>query len=107
MAVLVAAGRLLNVLDDYVMGVMARETAQVQAARRSGLTDEEYREAVTPYLREVLDSGRYPQVKRFVEADDELADDAAFELGPEALLARFAPLIEAAGGPPAPGTPPG
>jgi AcrR family transcriptional regulator len=101
------AAALLNVLDDYVLGVMARETAQRQAVRRSGLTDEEWQQAMVPYLRQMLETGRYPQIQRFVEADEEMADDAEFDLGLEALLTGFAPVIEGVGGRPVPGTAPG
>ncbi|MER6950129.1 TetR/AcrR family transcriptional regulator [Nonomuraea sp. NPDC000554] len=68
-----------NVVDAvlaYVFGTVAQELAELQAQRRSGLTEEQWRAGVGPYIREVIDSGAYPQfARRVIEAEDSTPDE--------------------------------
>ncbi|MEU9116979.1 TetR/AcrR family transcriptional regulator C-terminal domain-containing protein [Streptomyces sp. NPDC048483] len=70
----------------YVFGAVTQELAELQAQRRSGLTEDEWRAGVGPYLREVIESGRYPQfARRVVEAED-AAPEEQFEFGLACVL---------------------
>jgi AcrR family transcriptional regulator len=63
----------------FVIGYVLRELAQHQVPGRTGMTIEEWRAAVAPYVRQQLASGRYPNLERAISSGDELDSDAAFE----------------------------
>ncbi|MEU8637354.1 TetR/AcrR family transcriptional regulator [Amycolatopsis sp. NPDC048633] len=65
----------------YVFGTVTQELAELQAQRRSGLTKEQWQASVGPYIREVIESGEYPQFsRRVIEGVDRSAEEV-FEFG--------------------------
>lgn len=70
-----AAGA-VDVVLAYVFGTVTQELAELQAQRRSGLTKEQWQASVGPYIREVIESGEYPQFsRRVIEAVDRTAEE--------------------------------
>jgi AcrR family transcriptional regulator len=63
----------------FVIGFVLRELAQEQVQRRTGVTIEEWRTAVAPYIQRQLATGRYPNLQRAVSSGVDLDNDAAFE----------------------------
>jgi hypothetical protein len=79
----------------YVRGAVSDELAELDAQRRTGLTQEEWRQTVAPYVRNVIDSGRFPSFAAAVRAP-EPTDDEQFEFGLARLLDGFERLTQAA-----------
>ncbi|MGW4248919.1 TetR/AcrR family transcriptional regulator [Nocardia sp. NPDC004722] len=65
-----AAAAAVGVIRDYVRGAVMRELAENETRRRTGQTEDEWRAAVAPYLRRMIESGAFPQVSRMVGAAD-------------------------------------
>jgi AcrR family transcriptional regulator len=63
----------------FVVGFVLRELAQEQTVRRTGVTVEEWRASVAPYIQQQLATGRYPNLQRAVGGGGDLDNDAAFE----------------------------
>jgi AcrR family transcriptional regulator len=63
----------------FVIGFVLRELAQEQVQRRTGVTVEEWRASVAPYIQQQLATGRYPNLQRAVASGGDLDNDAAFE----------------------------
>ncbi|MEV5568526.1 TetR/AcrR family transcriptional regulator C-terminal domain-containing protein [Spirillospora sp. NPDC052269] len=95
-AILAAAGTLtpdatlaalaVDTVTAYVLGAVGAENAELQASRRTGMTKDEWRASVGPYIREVVDGGEYPHfARRVVEAGD-LPAERSFELGLACVL---------------------
>lgn len=89
------AANVIALLTRYVFGAVAAEVAEREVSRRTGLTEEQWRASVAPYIRDVVASGRYPQFARRVVEADELTPDDQFEFGLSCVLdgiaARLAP----------------
>ncbi|QPP05147.1 hypothetical protein G4Z16_00670 [Streptomyces bathyalis] len=49
--------------------------------RRSGLTEEQWRTTVGPYLHDILRTGAYPQLSRVIHEATDLDNDVRFERG--------------------------
>jgi hypothetical protein len=63
-----------------VNGYVTAELAEREASRRSSLTQEQWRGRVYPYVRRIVESGRYPMFTRLVmEAEDFPDPDVVFE----------------------------
>jgi AcrR family transcriptional regulator len=71
----------------YVLGAAARELAEMQAQQRSGLTEDQWRASVAPYLQDALNSGNYPHLQRMVHEATDLDADERFERGLACILA--------------------
>jgi hypothetical protein len=55
---------------------------------------------MAPYMRQIVDSGRYPQLNRYiVEGDDDVEPELAFEQGLDRLLVGLAATLPAPSGP--------
>jgi AcrR family transcriptional regulator len=63
----------------FVIGFVLRELAQEQVQRRTGVTIEEWRASVAPYIQQQLATGRYPNLQRAISSGVDLDNDAAFE----------------------------
>jgi AcrR family transcriptional regulator len=74
----------------YVLGTVARELAETRTQRHSGLTEEQWRASVAPYLQQALHSGNYPHLKRMVHEATDLDADERFERGLACVLAGLA-----------------
>lgn len=71
----------------YVRGVVLTETAAAEEIRRTGLSEEEYRRTVAPYLMDVLAAGEHPLLARFVAEASAFPDpDRVFRRGLERVL---------------------
>ena len=80
------AGMVVNAVNTYVLGSVAAELAELEAQRSTGMTEDQWRESVGAYVRQVVDSGRYPHFnRRILEAEDPDAQ-ACFEFGLKCLL---------------------
>jgi AcrR family transcriptional regulator len=85
----IASGAVETVLA-YVLGAAARELAETRTRQRSGLTEEQWRASVAPYLQQALNSDSYPYLRRMVrEAMDPDANER-FERGLACILAGLA-----------------
>jgi len=77
---------IVDAVGAYVFGATTRQLAEQRAHRRSGLSEEQWRNTVGPYLRTVLAAGEHPHLsRRIAEAADASPDDH-FTFGLNALL---------------------
>ena len=83
------AASAVGLIRDYVRGAVMRELAEKQTQRRTGQTEEQWRAAVAPYLRKVVESGAYPQVSRMTDALDPSPAEQ-FSYGLRRILAGIA-----------------
>ncbi|MEV6875029.1 TetR/AcrR family transcriptional regulator C-terminal domain-containing protein [Amycolatopsis sp. NPDC051128] len=77
----------------YVFGRVTQELAELQAQRRSGLTKEQWQASVGPYIRDVIESGKYPQFARRVIEGEERSAEEAFEFGLNCVLDGIAARV--------------
>jgi AcrR family transcriptional regulator len=64
----------------FAVGFVQAELAEQEAQRRTGLTEEQWRARMAPYIRRLIATGRYPYLERIViEAEDFPDIDATFE----------------------------
>jgi AcrR family transcriptional regulator len=71
---------LTSTVTAFVIGFAQAELAQVRAQQRTGLTEEQYRDRMAPYLGKQLETGRFPYTRRLiVEAEDFPDVDTVFE----------------------------
>jgi AcrR family transcriptional regulator len=86
-------------VDDYVFGFVLRELQEEESARRTGISEGEWWESMMPYLRAMLDTGRYPTIARLIDKQDEdyreLPADERFALGLDCLLDGIAARLAA------------
>lgn len=83
----------VDTVTAYVLGAVGGEIAELQASRRTGMTEDEWRASVGPYIREVVEGGEYPHfARRVVEADD-LPPEHGFEVGLACVLDGLAARI--------------
>jgi AcrR family transcriptional regulator len=69
-----------STVSAFVAGFVQAELAEAEALRRTGLTEEQWRARMGPYIRELLATGRYPFMERImIEAEDYPDADAMFE----------------------------
>ncbi|MBT2226663.1 TetR/AcrR family transcriptional regulator [Nonomuraea sp. NEAU-A123] len=80
------ASAVMALISDYVLGAVARELAEQEASRRTGMTEQEWRASIAPYIREVVASGDYPEFARSVVEADDLDFTDQFEFGLRCLL---------------------
>jgi hypothetical protein len=58
-------------VNAFVIGFVQAELAETEARRRTGLTEEQWRARMAPYIRQLIATGRYPYLERIVmEAED-------------------------------------
>jgi AcrR family transcriptional regulator len=87
-------------LTAFVRGFVQGELAELEARRRTGMTEDQWRQSMAPYMRQIVESGRYPQLNRYViEGDDDVEPELAFEQGLDRLLVGLAATLPAASGP--------
>jgi hypothetical protein len=72
----------------FVRGAAADELAELDATRRTGMTQEEWRQSIAPYVRGVIASGRFPAITSVVVSADP-TDDEQFEFDLARLLDGF------------------
>jgi AcrR family transcriptional regulator len=85
------AGSILSAILGFVHGAVADELGELEAQRRTGVTEEAWRAQLAPYIRSVVEGGSYPSFAKVVIKADDLSYEQQFEFG----LARLLDGIEA------------
>ena len=85
------AGAILGALLGFVRGAVEDELGELEAQRRTGISEEAWRAELAPYIRSVIEGDRYPHVAEVVISGEDLDYDQQFEFG----LARLIDGIEA------------
>jgi AcrR family transcriptional regulator len=84
-------------VDAFVVGFVQAELAEAEARRRTGLTEEQWRARMAPYIRQLIATGRYPYLERIVMEAEDLPDiDATFERRLALVLDGLAAGVERA-----------
>jgi hypothetical protein len=91
------AGLVVNAINTYVLGSVAGELAELEAQRCTGLTEDEWRASVGAYVRQVVESGRYPHFNRRIVEAEEPDAEARFEFGLRCLLDGIASALHPPG----------
>jgi AcrR family transcriptional regulator len=87
-------GWLTNTVESFVRGIVAEELAEQAEQRRSGLSTEEWKRSMGPYIRRIIAEGTYPRVAAFFTQDAVArARERDFELGLACLLDGLERLI--------------
>ncbi len=86
--------RIVGTLNAYVAGVVAYESGEIENDRRLKLTPARKRRTAAPYLQQILATGAYPELEKFVESNAGEADKEGFEFGLDCVLAGLAAVIE-------------
>ncbi|WP_042431800.1 TetR/AcrR family transcriptional regulator [Streptacidiphilus anmyonensis] len=90
-----AMARLGWTVMAYVRGFVMSEIAEAETIRRTGVTEDQYRSALGPYLAGVLAEGRHPLLSRFVhDAEDHPDPDRVFASGLDRVLDGIAVDLE-------------
>lgn len=84
-----AAGAVLSTLLRYVRGAVADELSEIDAQKRTGMTEEEWHRTIAPYVRSVLDEGRHPSFAAVVIEGEDLTPEQQFEFGLARLIEGF------------------
>jgi len=83
-------------VDAFVVGFVQAELAEEEARRRTGLTEEQWRARMAPYIRQLIDTGRYPFLERIVREAEDFPDvDATFERRLALVLDGLAASVDA------------
>lgn len=84
--------KMVNVLHGYVIGVVTYEVAEEENTRRSGFSETDKRTYATasPYLQQIIASGRYPYFARFFNEGISPDPEQDFAFGLNCLLAGLA-----------------
>ena len=71
---------MVSTVTAFVTGFVQAELAEEEARRRTGLTEEQWRARMSPYIRRLIATGRYRFLERIVREAEDFPDiDAAFE----------------------------
>jgi AcrR family transcriptional regulator len=71
---------MVSAVNAFVIGFVQAELAEEEAQRRTGLNEEQWRDRMAPYMRQLIATGRYPFLERIVvEAEDFPDVDTTFE----------------------------
>jgi DNA-binding transcriptional regulator YhcF (GntR family) len=85
-------------LANYVRGTAVNIESEAQAEQETGLTEEEWMDGQQERFDQILGSGRFPMMARFVTAPDiEFSLDLLMEFGLQRILDGLTPLLDAAG----------
>jgi AcrR family transcriptional regulator len=76
----------ISAVDDYTIGYVFGELSMAEAQRRSGLTPAGWRKAMEPYVEEMLATGDFPHMSRFMDDAFDFLEDDRFDIGLEWLL---------------------
>jgi AcrR family transcriptional regulator len=95
---LASAAAIVGTLLRYVHGAVAAELAELEIQRRTGMTEDEWRESIAPYVRTVLEAGRHPSFRAVAIEARDLTAEEQFEFGLQRLLDGFERIATTAGG---------
>jgi AcrR family transcriptional regulator len=88
---------MVETVDAFIRGRALDELSEQESARRSGLDQEEWMQIQFPYIRSLIESGRYPLLTRVVldarspHEPDRLKN--SFDLGLERVLDGLATML--------------
>jgi AcrR family transcriptional regulator len=84
--------RALAAADDYVIGYVSRQVAAQQALQRAGLDQDDYQEALRPYVERLIveRADEYPNLARFVGENWAVDGEERFERGLQWMIAGMA-----------------
>jgi AcrR family transcriptional regulator len=87
---------LTETVHAFTVGFVQAELAEVEAQRRTGLTEAEWRQSVAPVLRALIATGEFPYVDRIVvEAEDFPDSEITFQRRLGYILAGLATSVRA------------
>jgi hypothetical protein len=73
---------LLTMFNAYIVGFVLGEMGEAEAQRQTGLSQQEWQRHVAPYVQEqMIASGRYPHLARFIVEGEERPSDEMFLFG--------------------------
>lgn len=78
--------KLVSVLSGYVGATVSYEVAEEAHTQRIGLSEAEKRDIATPYVQQLIASGRYPNFARFFAAELSADPEQSFAFGVECVL---------------------
>ena len=87
-------GWLANTVTSFVRGLVEEELAEHEEQRRSGLSTEEWQDAMRPYVSRIVASGDFPLFARFIREGEEMDQARDFELGLSCLLDGLERLVQ-------------
>ena len=79
--------RMVGTVWAYVTGFVGYEIGEMETTRRHGLTEKRKRELAAPYVEQLLATGKFPNLARFLDAGGHEPTEEAFQFGLEAVLA--------------------
>jgi hypothetical protein len=65
---------MVTTVNAFVIGFVQAELAEEKAQRRTGLSEAQWRARMTPYIRQLVATGRYPFLQRIVEEAEDFPD---------------------------------
>jgi AcrR family transcriptional regulator len=74
----------------FARGAAEAEIAEREEQRRTGMTGDQWRLAMAPYVRQIIDSGRYPLLSRYIVEGRDLDPEEAFEQGLDRVIEGLA-----------------
>ncbi|MVU78616.1 TetR family transcriptional regulator [Nocardia sp. ET3-3] len=80
------AAQLVDTVSAYVHGTVTQEVAELRAQQRTGLSEDQWRASVGPYLRDALATGAYPALARRLHEAEDPTDAERFEFGLACVL---------------------
>lgn len=89
-----AAVRMVGTLYVFVMGYVSFELAEEESYRHGGMSEDERRKSVAPYMDRVISTGKFPNLARFLVAGAEMPDERGFEYGLDCVLEGMAARVK-------------
>ena len=83
------AGAALATLMRYVRGAVSEELSEIEAQKRTGMTEREWQHWISPYIRGVLDAGEHPAFAAAIIEGEDLTAEEQFEFGLARLIEGF------------------
>lgn len=84
-----SASAILATLLRYVRGAVADELSEIEAEKRTGMNELEWRDTIAPYVRSVLEEGRHPAFAAVIIEGEDLTAEEEFEFGLARLIDGF------------------
>jgi AcrR family transcriptional regulator len=81
-------------LHVFTEGFLMHEVVRADILRQHDLTEDDWREALEPYIRQITASDDYPQLTRAVSEFSDFQSDKQFEFGLDSLLDGIAARID-------------
>jgi len=77
-------------VSAFVRGFVQTEIAEREARRRTGMTEDQWRLSMAPYVRTILASGRYSMLSRVIVEGEDIDPELAFERGVDWIIEGLA-----------------